>query len=106
MQNGFIDRSAGSFVPKHTLEGAFVRHAWDKLLLCQGSEDERQAGKMFTHLPMPFTIGAGFIMPANRREIRVPRPHHAFQLKLDGQTFPFVVTFSALDDRTLGFAAV
>merc|ERR1712012_1040754 len=78
----------------------------DRLLLCQGSEDERQAGRLFTHLPTPATVGAGFVAPGAGSEIRVPRPHHAFQIKLDGQIFPFVVALTALDDRSLGFFAL
>jgi len=95
MENGLIDRSGGSgIVTKHNVEAAFVRHACDVLMLCSSEAGEAEAGKVYTHMPMPVTTSAGFLMPNSGREITAPRPHHDFQLKIRGQTFPFDVARS------------
>lgn len=38
--------------------------------------------------------------------MQTARPQHAFVLRMEGQTFPFTVTFGAVGDDTLGFAGL
>jgi len=90
MQHGLVDRTRGSYVPKHALEVAFVRSAADHLLLC--TQDE----KGFVHLPAPRTVSTGLSLEALW-------PLHGLALRLEGQTFPFSLHLTAADQRPLQF---
>eukprot|EP00931_Biecheleriopsis_adriatica_P100504 TRINITY_DN75802_c0_g1_i1.p1 TRINITY_DN75802_c0_g1~~TRINITY_DN75802_c0_g1_i1.p1 ORF type:complete len:766 (+),score=164.54 TRINITY_DN75802_c0_g1_i1:44-2299(+) len=98
MQHGLMDRTRGIYVPKHSLEVAFVRHAADSLLLCTAGDKGD-----FTHLPAPATSSTGFMDPASTSELWSPQPQHACLVRLEGQTFPFTVHFGSLSSRSLGF---
>lgn len=106
MGNGFVDRTGSGIVTKHKLEGSFIRFFVDRLLLCQRAGEEAKASQVCTHIPTPLTTGTRFVMPGMANEIRVPEPHHAFHLRLDGQNFAFSVAFGAVGDRGLGFNAI
>lgn len=90
MQHGLVDRTRGSYVPKHALEVAFVRSAADHLLLCT------QDDKGFVHLPAPLTVSTGLSLEALW-------PLHGLTLRLEGQTFPFSLHLAATNQRPWQF---
>eukprot|EP00435_Cladocopium_sp_Y103_P063887 s1350_g25.t1 len=90
MQHGLVDRTRGSYVPKHALEVAFVRSAADLLLLCT------QDDKGFVHLPAPLTVSTGLSLEALW-------PLHGLTLRLEGQTFPFSLHLAATNQRPWQF---
>lgn len=89
MQHGIVDRTRGSYVPKHVLEMAFVRCAADNLLLCSACKGS------YIHLPAPATVSTGL----TGRSGRVPLPMHGLALRLEGQSFPFSLSLAPTGSR-------
>jgi len=106
MQTGQHDRLAGGYVQKHALEAAFVRHVADSLLLCTREGDKPEAAEVYTHLPTAAIAGCGIADPSTGRELKTPRPNHAFLLRMEGQTFAFSVGLGAWSGDVLGFVGL
>jgi len=100
MQQGHVDRERGGYVPKHALEVAFVRQAADSLLLCSSDQGD------YTHLPAPAVVSSGVMDPATSSELCTARPQHSVVIRLEGQSFPFSVSFQSMGPRPLGFYGV
>ena len=59
-----------------------------------------------THaLPTASSIDSG-LTSGNGEELHTVPPQHAFVMRMEGQTFPFAVTFGTIGDDTLAFAGL
>jgi len=112
MQLGLIDRTGAGFVTKHAVECAFVSSAADYLLLCLRSSDDPpgavQAKDGYRHILAPTCVGTGLVRPGTKQELRTPRPQHTLVVRVEGQTFPFIVQFGPFNGEgcASAFAAV
>eukprot|EP00928_Gymnodinium_smaydae_P093761 TRINITY_DN7806_c1_g2_i1.p1 TRINITY_DN7806_c1_g2~~TRINITY_DN7806_c1_g2_i1.p1 ORF type:complete len:752 (+),score=147.49 TRINITY_DN7806_c1_g2_i1:34-2256(+) len=114
MQNGFVDRQVGGFVPKHSFEVAFVRQAADSLMLCRGKDDQEEKLTEYTHMPAPATVSTGMLSlhatgsasHSDEEALRTVRPHHGQLIRVQGTLFSFGVLFTAVPGSDALFLGV